>query len=547
MNISTFLQSIITIVFIYLLLSLIASEVQENISSVFELRARRLKQSIQKMLGETNYNNYLTDKFYEHSSISTINQSASSLTSLLLGISFNFLTWNEWIKDWQNIVSSITWIIFLASILFQWPLWLKLVLFSFVIICRLCFLFLFKSENREVSRKSIGPSYMEAETVAQAIISVIKDSQLPSTDGTVIDDKPIKYLNNLSKDFKPSSEKLLQIVTENDDWDKFQKAIEELYKEVQERSSGVYKRNAKGLSLILGMAIAIISNADVFNIIQVLNKSNKDYGNQLISKLEKEEIFSKARAKDPSTKNLGNELNPSEKEKISAIIQEAGFLPLGWDYTQKLDQELSRQQVESEDQELVRSEEMFGILQTSQSTCTKKTEDPNSKYDWQKCLESLSDSLKDKPNLVTSLPMGFKEQVKSLDKPESQGTFSTTYNAYSNTLLQEINRIKTKKNMKVFNDSSKQNDALGIVEDAFRNVTGLNKNNWIEQTKSWWGKTTILIKKQGGWLNVLFGWFVSASAIAMGAPFWFDILRKIMSFRSTGQEVTNRGRIKKIG
>jgi hypothetical protein len=40
---------------------------------------------------------------------------------------------------------------------------------------------------------------------------------------------------------------------------------------------------------------------------------------------------------------------------------------------------------------------------------------------------------------------------------------------------------------------------------------------------------------QGGLLNNAFGYFVSASIIAMGVPLWFDILKKIMNFRSTGQ------------
>jgi hypothetical protein len=539
MNISTFLQSIITVVFIYLLLSLIASEIQENISAVFELRARRLKQSIQKMLGETNYDHRLTDKIYEHPSILTLNQSASSLTSLVLGISFNFLTWDEWRKDWQNIFSSITWIIFFASILFQWPIWLKIILFSLVIICRLCFLFFLKSEDREISRKSIGPSYIEPETIAQAIISVIKDGQSISTDS--IADKPSKYLDNLTEDFNLSSKKLSQIVSfDNDDWSEFQKTIEDLYKKVQERSSGVYKRNAKGLSLILGMIIAIISNADIFNIIQVLNKSNKDYTSQLVGKLEKEGAFSKVMIKDPTSKNPGNELDSSQKEKISDLIQEVGFLPLGWNYNQKLDKELKKQQLELEDQELAKSQEIIDILKSNQTICTKKEEDSKSKYNWQECLESLSRDLKEKPTLVSSLPVDFKEQIRTLDKLIIQEKFPTTYSAFNNTLTQKTEGIRAKKNMEVFNDSSKQ-------DNLWRELTGLNKNDWIRQAQSWWVNTKTSIKNQGGWFNVFFGWLVSALAIAMGAPFWFDILRKIMNFRSTGQEIVNKNRIKKIG
>ena len=536
MNISIFLQSIITIIFIYLLLSLIASEIQENISAVFELRARRLKQSIQKMLGETNYNHYFTDKLYERLSVLNLNQSSPSLTSLVLGISFNFLTWNEWRKDWQNILSSITWIMFFASILFQWPIWLKITLFSLVIICRLYFSFFLSPESREVSRKSIGPSYIEPETIAKAITSVIKDNQRNQITG----DKPSKYLENLDENFKLSSKKMLQIVSatnDNDDWIKFQTTIENLYKEAQERSSGVYKRNAKGLSLVLGMIIAIISNADIFNIAQVLN-SNKNYKSQLVSRLEKEETSSALRIKDPASKNTGNELDSAQKGKISELISEVEFLPLGWNYSQNLDKEVKKYQLELEDQELANSQEILDILKNNETICTKKAENSDSKYNWQGCLENLSKSLEGKPILVSSLPVEFKEQVRTLDKLVIQEKFPTTYRTLNNKLTQKTAEIKTKKNIQVFNTLSEQ-------ESLWREVTGLNKNDWIRQAKSWWVNVKISIKNQGGWLNVFLGWLVSASAIAMGAPFWFDILKKVMNFRSTGQEIMNKNRTQK--
>jgi len=38
-----------------------------------------------------------------------------------------------------------------------------------------------------------------------------------------------------------------------------------------------------------------------------------------------------------------------------------------------------------------------------------------------------------------------------------------------------------------------------------------------------------------GWKKSIFlGWILSALAISLGAPFWFDMLNKIMKLRSTG-------------
>ncbi len=38
------------------------------------------------------------------------------------------------------------------------------------------------------------------------------------------------------------------------------------------------------------------------------------------------------------------------------------------------------------------------------------------------------------------------------------------------------------------------------------------------------------------WFFKIFGWLITAVAISKGAPFWFDLLKKVVSFRGTGAE-----------
>jgi hypothetical protein len=38
-----------------------------------------------------------------------------------------------------------------------------------------------------------------------------------------------------------------------------------------------------------------------------------------------------------------------------------------------------------------------------------------------------------------------------------------------------------------------------------------------------------------GIIKLFFGWLLSAAAIAMGAPFWFDLLGKFINVRNAGQ------------
>jgi hypothetical protein len=45
--------------------------------------------------------------------------------------------------------------------------------------------------------------------------------------------------------------------------------------------------------------------------------------------------------------------------------------------------------------------------------------------------------------------------------------------------------------------------------------------------------TRTVPRSVGGWVTKVFGWLVTAAAISLGAPFWFDLLNKIMVVRST--------------
>ena len=49
------------------------------------------------------------------------------------------------------------------------------------------------------------------------------------------------------------------------------------------------------------------------------------------------------------------------------------------------------------------------------------------------------------------------------------------------------------------------------------------------------------VERQGGWLRVLFGWLITAIAISMGAPFWFDLIGRIVNVRNANKEGNTTG------
>jgi hypothetical protein len=50
--------------------------------------------------------------------------------------------------------------------------------------------------------------------------------------------------------------------------------IENSFNNYMDRASGVYKRNAKGVAILLGLVIAITSNADAFHMVNRLSKDS---------------------------------------------------------------------------------------------------------------------------------------------------------------------------------------------------------------------------------------------------------------------------------
>jgi hypothetical protein len=91
--------------------------------------------------------------------------------------------------------------------------------------------------------------------------------------------------------------------------------IENSFDSSMERAGGVYKRNAKGVAIIIGITLAITANADTFHIINRLSKDS----------LLREIIIDKAVQVVPQGSNASDmsKVDPNE------ILKEVE-LPIGW-------------------------------------------------------------------------------------------------------------------------------------------------------------------------------------------------------------------------
>ena len=91
-------------------------------------------------------------------------------------------------------------------------------------------------------------------------------------------------------------------------------------------------------------------------------------------------------------------------------------------------------------------------------------------------------------------------------------------------------------------------DATALRSDEGKIYSLLTRNQWDELYKSCLGTTSVpdialplqvlqmITAKPLGFLGMFSGWWVSGVAIAMGAPFWFDLLGKIVNVRNSGSK-----------
>lgn len=274
MSLIDLLQVIVAVILIYLVLSLLASEIQEMLASWLEFRAKNLRESIQILLGEVDdrgklvpYENTLTQQIYQQPQIKSLNQSTST---------------------------------FISQLPFLKP--------------------------------SKGPSYLTKEDFADAILEWLNtDPQItiqltPQTSISALltelnkidnltDQKGVKRLISIAKN--------TQVKYDQPILKDFRESLCQLFEKAEKRTSGAYKRNAKGVSFLIGLGLAIALNVDSFQIVdqlvkkpqltlvynqvaeQVFNQNNEGF-NQLL-----ENCF----------KNENN--NPQDCEKQSKDFQKA--------------------------------------------------------------------------------------------------------------------------------------------------------------------------------------------------------------------------------
>jgi cell fate (sporulation/competence/biofilm development) regulator YlbF (YheA/YmcA/DUF963 family) len=326
MNLPVVFDIALGLVFIYLTLSLIASEIQELISTVLQWRAKHLKQSIELLMAggsqtgsqEIEKAVELVKELYGDPIINTLNQQAKD------GIEKGFRDVTKTInskvsKEKQSAPSYIPSETFAITLLET----LKIPqLIEYV-----------KNPTTQTNLHMILASYKELKTgindknsesyqKIQSIYGEIDQNQnFQNLVKSLPDHVPDKLINSLSVIADRSRIKINDL---KEEMNQFKKEVETWFDRSMDRASGVYKRNAKGVAILIGISIAILTNTDTFH---------------LLKRLSQDSAIRSAITQSASSQQINYINDPNARMQIQKLLGDAS-VPIGWqNISQQLDLE----------------------------------------------------------------------------------------------------------------------------------------------------------------------------------------------------------------
>jgi hypothetical protein len=513
---SVALDIVIGLIFVYILYSLLASILQEALASILNLRAITLRISIERMLNDGSFFNQLAN---ETDPDKKAEMTATAILNWLL------LRPNG---DFKNSF---------AGKFYAYP----------------SIKFLAKADDNGLPFQSKLPSYISADNFSDTIVNMLRESAAPLTEqkelrtmekiaiavtgnNLAIEAETLKTLRNLL-DHAKEDEQL------------FRDSLKQWFNEMQNRTVGWYKRKVQYSLMLMGFLIAVAFNVDTVKIVKFL-AIDKDARTQLVNMAIS---YSKdsARAGDvrrtTDTTVLPKVLMDSAYSRVKNDLSQAGQIlsvDRHWDTMTKneiLEISFKKDQATGN----------FMCRNTSKINCNigecrksltrinayKRLTDTNSFQITKICADTAfcgarfralshqqdKDSVRSKTEALFRL-------IKSNDSLR----FNTIEATNSLTGVQkDLKTIIDSLNSR-FNSSFISIDtACEIKNSGTSDYQICGRRNFTD-----WDKFCFVV-------NSIFsasfiGYLLTAFAISLGAPFWFDLLSKFVPIRGTGVNPDNK-------
>ncbi|MEH1929453.1 hypothetical protein [Nostoc sp.] len=309
MNLPVVVDITVGLVFIYLILSLLASEIQELITTCLQWRAKHLKNSIELLLAggsETEESDItkarnLVQKLYNDPLINTLNQQTKE--KIEKQFRENTKSSNKKaLGDKQSAPS------YLPSETFS------ITLLDTLKIPQLINYVKHPSDEVQTNLHMILASYKELQAgindpnsesykTIQTIYGDIDQEFRDFVNQELPNDVPDSLINSLRVLAQRSRIKVGDLTEEVN---QFKNEVETWFDRSMDRASGVYKRNAKGVAIIIGISIAILTNTDTFHVINRLSQDSVIRSAITQSASQRADYINDQEARSKIEKLLGN-------------------------------------------------------------------------------------------------------------------------------------------------------------------------------------------------------------------------------------------------
>ena len=124
--------------------------------------------------------------------------------------------------------------------------------------------------------------------------------------------------------------------------------------------------------------------------------------------------------------------------------------------------------------------------------------------------------------------------VLNADSFQIYSHLSTNANVRQQFSAMAKNYVGSRDSMTTTNPTPPQNLSTGqVISGAQKAANNAELRTAYNILGLGWGWEDVTVNYKI-WLARLLGWLVTALAISLGAPFWFDVLKKIITIQSTG-------------
>ena len=329
--------------------------------------------------------------------------------------------------------------------------------------------------------QSKNPSYITNENFAQTIIHLFRNKGNGQTDSDKVDfclkfntlriqPQTLSYLTNLFTD-------------SGKDINLFAQKLNNWFQETMDRTKGWYKRKTNLISFILGFVIAVSFNVDSIKIVRLLAK-DENARDQLVSlgiAASKDSLKFKPYINAMGDSVTSQSMIDSAYKNISSDIKNANYvLGLGWDF--------------------------------SNLTCIDST-----------CPIVLSGFLKD---TILKQIFCLNDTIKLVEK-------NLAADAGDNDSLKVIiSKCKKRRQnyINVLNDSLK----TGFISVSYIISSNGKWRVFGEKKSGWFAKLSFILDQSLPWKESFWGFLITALMLSLGAPFWFDLLKKLVALRGAG-------------